>query len=840
MAQKLKLEVVLQALDRATKPIRAITKGSVGLGQQLKATREQLKQLERQQSDISGWRALNNATKQTTQAISTNRDRVRELSRQMAQTSNPTKALTNDFRRAVREAHALKQKHQEQQRQLQGLRGRLNQAGISTRDLSSHERTLRQRIDSTNTQLQEQERRLKAVTAQQKQLAAAKRQYQRTQQMAGAMAGTGAAGLATGSAMLYSGARLISPGIDFGAQMSELQAITRLERDSQAFQQLRGQARQLGGSTAFSATEVGAGQTFLARAGFTPEAIRASMQDVLSLALANNADLARTADIASNISSAFKIDPAVEGNITRVADVLSGTAARANVDLEMLGDTMKYLGGKSDLGLTLEQAATMAGLLGNIGIQGSQAGTTTRALINRLTAPAKAGREAMEELGLEVANAQGQMRDLPDILRDINNATRSMGNVQRQAILTSIFGVEAGSGSAELVSQMSGGGLDQLLNQLQNVQGENQRMADILADNLGGDLKGLRSAWEDVGITIQDQNDVPLREWVQSWTSLLRGATNWIKENPELTSAIFKTAAGLAILITAFGALTIALASILGPFAMIRLGVTLFGVKALSLLPILKGVGTAFMWLGRLLLLNPIGLAITLLVTAGWLLYKNWDGVIGGLKALWADLTAAAKAVWGEVTSAFDGGILGVGKLIANWSPLGLFYKAFAGVLSWFGVDLPGNLIDGLISGLNSLWPNLLAGLTRLAGKLPTAVKKVLGIHSPSRVFAELGGFTMQGLAQGIQRQQGEPLRAVAGVSQRMANATSGITFDRRRPLAARSAATASAAGSHYEINIHPAPGMDPQAIARAVTAELDRRERERAAQARGTLYDQE
>ena len=114
MAQKLKLEVVLQALDRATKPIRAITQGSVGLGRELKTTRDQLKQLQRQQGDISSWRTLNNATKQTTQAISANRDRVRELSRQMAQTSTPTRALSNDFRRAVREAHALKQKHQEQ------------------------------------------------------------------------------------------------------------------------------------------------------------------------------------------------------------------------------------------------------------------------------------------------------------------------------------------------------------------------------------------------------------------------------------------------------------------------------------------------------------------------------------------------------------------------------------------------------------------------------------------------------------------------------------------------------------------------------------------------------
>ena len=98
----------------------------------------------------------------------------------------------------------------------------------------------------------------------------------------------------------------------------------------------------------------------------------------------------------------------------------------------------------------------------------------------------------------------------------------------------------------------------------------------------------------------------------------------------------------------------------------------------------------------------------------------------------------------------------------------------------------------------------------------------------------------MQGLAQGINKQQREPLRAVASVSERMAGATSGISFDSRRPLAARNAAASSPAGGNYEIHVHAAPGMDPHTIARAVAAELDRRERERAAGARGSLYDQE
>src|SRR5699024_6457460 len=122
----------------------------------------------------------------------------------------------------------------------------------------------------------------------------------------------GAKFAAGGAAAAYGAARVLAPGIDYGAQMSELQAVSRLTKDDERYKKLAQQSRDLGATTAFSATEVGAGQTFLARAGFTPEAIHASMKDVLEMALANGTDLARTADIASNIGGVFKLDPEIE------------------------------------------------------------------------------------------------------------------------------------------------------------------------------------------------------------------------------------------------------------------------------------------------------------------------------------------------------------------------------------------------------------------------------------------------------------------------------------------------------------------------------------------------
>ncbi|WVM93484.1 phage tail tape measure protein [Halopseudomonas pachastrellae] len=521
MAQKLKLEVVLQALDRATKPIRAITQGSVGLGRELKTTRDQLKQLQRQQGDISSWRTLNSATKQTTQAISANRDRVRELSRQMAQTSTPTRALSNDFRRAVREAHALKQKHQEQQRQLQGLRGRLNEAGISTRNLGEHERTLRQRIDSTNNQLQEQERRLKAVTAQQQRLARAKQQYQRTQAMTGAMAGTGAAGLATGSAMLYSGARLLAPGIEFDSDVSRVQALARLERDSAELAALRAQARALGAATQFSANEAAQGQGFLAMAGFSPQAIMDAMPAMLDAAKAGNVELATTADIASNILTGFNLQAR---DMTRVSDVLTAAFTRSNTSLEMLGETMKYAApNAAAYGQDIEIMAAAAGKLGDAGIQGGMAGTALRAILSRLAAPPKMAADAIAELGLQVADAEGNMRPLPDLLKEIHDRTAALGSTERGAILKAIAGEEAGSALTVLTQQAGNGGLQTLIGQLRTAQGEAARTAQVMGDNLGGDIAALKSVWADLGIQMQDTANSDLRGMIQALAEMVRG-----------------------------------------------------------------------------------------------------------------------------------------------------------------------------------------------------------------------------------------------------------------------------------------------------------------------------
>lgn len=855
MARDLRLEVVLAAIDKATAPIKSITQGSVGLARTLKTTRDTLKGLQSQQKDISSFKTLKGANYQTQQAMRASTDRVKALSRELANTSNPTKALNNEFKRAVRESQSLKQKHGEQQRQLQTLRGRLSDAGISTKNLSQHERELRQNLASTNQTLKQQEDRLKRVTDQQNRMAKAKASYEKSQQLAGSMAASGAAGVAAGSGILYAGARMMAPGVQFDADMAKVQALTRLNRDDEQLAAMRAQARQLGADTMFSATEAAQGQGFLAMAGFNPQAILDAMPGMLDIAKAGDLGLAETADIVSNILTGMNLEASETG---RLGDVLVGAFTRSNTNLQMLGETMKYVGPiASSVGQDVETMAAMAGKLGDAGIQGSMGGTALRAIINRLSAPPKAAAKALDELGISAADADGNMRNLPEVLAEIYAKTKDMGDADRAGLLKGIAGEEAVSALQVLVKQAGSGGLQEFITTLRETQGEAEKTAKVMGDNLVGDLDELSSAWEDLGIELQTQQNGPLREIVQSFASIVGGIKSWVAENPELAGTIVKVVAALAAMIAVGGAIAITLASILGPLAMIKYGFAMASVAAGAFsLPVLAVIA-----------------AIALLGVAAWMLWRNWDGVVGGLKALWAGLVGAARyafdallgffaGIWAEIKEAFGGGITGINALIINWSPLGLFYKAFASVMSYFGVDLPGKftefggmLMSGMVQGIKNGLGAVKNAITGAGDQAIGWFKDKLGIRSPSRVFASLGDDTMAGLKSGLERSKSGPLASILDAGKALAGAAAlglgvaaspamagiaaplDIVVDSRPPLQA-TGAPITVQGDTITIQITAAPGTDTNELERMVNRVLEERERNKAARIRSSLYD--
>ena len=175
----------------------------------------------------------------------------------------------------------------------------------------------------------------------------------------------------------------------------------------------------------------------------------------------------------------------------------------------------------------------------------------------------------------------------------------------------------------------------------------------------------------------------------------------------------------------------------------------------------LRLAGQAVLFIGRALMANPIGLAIAAIGIAAFVIYKYWEpikGFFGGL--------------WGEVKAAFDGGIGSVCALIINWSPLGLFYKAFAGVMAYFGVELPssfstfgGHLIDGLVGGISAKIGAAKESIVGFGQNIKGWFTETLGIKSPSTVFAGFGDNIAEGAAMGIGRSAGLAEKAAMGLA---------------------------------------------------------------------------
>lgn len=224
-----------------------------------------------------------------------------------------------------------------------------------------------------------------------------------------------------------------------------------------------------------------------------------------------------------------------------------------------------------------------------------------------------------------------------------------------------------------------------------------------------------------------------------------------------------------------------------------RLGRVLGG----GLLRGLMAAGRAVLFIGRALLMNPIGLLITGIAVAAYLIYRYWEPIKGFFTRLWTGIENIGTQIWSSITgfftdrwqeiqTAFDGGLLGIGELIINWSPLGLFYKAFAGVLSWFDIDLPKNftdfgknIIDGLTKGIKDKWKSVKDTFKDLTGGIKGFFTGEVRIQSPSRVFMGYGGYLVEGLQLGINNTAWKAQQAARGLADKVMPGNQGFGIPR-------------------------------------------------------------
>lgn len=610
--RNLNIRVALSAANKLSGPVSAAQRSAAGLASQIKATQGSIKNLDSQAKTFD---RLNASINKNAAAYEAAKAKAKSLRAEFG----PLKQQTDEQRKALAasrlERDRLGRSLDKEKQKLNAVTAQMYRHGVSVRQSDSATAQITRRTENYNRQLAEQQRRLSAVTRMQANVARAK-------EMRGKLAAGGAAATAGGAGTLYGASRIMMPGFDFDEGMSGVQALTRMDKSDPRLKMLREQARALGASTAYTATDAASGQKFLAMAGFTPESIKQALPGVLNMGLAGDMGLGEASDIGSNVLTQFGMKA---DQMDRVSDVLTAAFTRSNTDLRMLGETMTYAGPvAADLGISLENMAAMAGAMADNGIRGSMAGTALRAGLTRLVAPAKAGQDALGALGVKVNDAQGRLRAMPEILKDVAKNIQKFDQASQARIKKDIFGEEAMVGMGAVLKAAMNGRYDELNTALENAKGEADKVAKVKVDNLKGDVKQLVSAWEDLGIQMEESVDSPLRKLTQGFTNLIASVGKWMKANPQLTSALITAGLVIGVTVTALGALALAAAALIVPFALMRLSLfMLTGGRGLgALIPSAKGLTGA---LGRLLpSLSGVGRSI-----------KDWPGVFrGGLTAL--------------------------------------------------------------------------------------------------------------------------------------------------------------------------------------------------------------
>ncbi|HCK1766088.1 TPA: phage tail tape measure protein, partial [Escherichia coli] len=344
-------------------------------------------------------------------------------------------------------------------------------------------------------------------------------------------------------------------------------------------------------------------------------------------------------------------------------------------DLRALGETMKYTGPvAAKLGISLEEAAAMAGMLANNGLRGSDAGTAMRASLSRLASPPKAAADALKELGVSVADARGKMRPMEDVLLDLYKATQKYGQVDQVSFFKDIAGEEAFVGLQTLVAAAGSGELQKLTRELQGARGEADRVAKVMADNLDGDLKNLDSAWEGLRIRISDLVDGPLRSVTQWLTRVLEKITSLAQAHPVLTRQLLIAGGALLAMTATIGSLSLVIGVLYGKLATLRLGFDILtrSMNVIRVLPALWGMVTGSVsLLGGTIgaLFSPVGLIVAALAGAAVLIWKYWDpiraffaGVFSGIMERLTPLRETFER-FGPVFDAIGSGI----SQVFNW-----------------------------------------------------------------------------------------------------------------------------------------------------------------------------
>ena len=597
----------------------------------------------------------------------------------------------------------------------------------------------------------------------------------------------------------------VSVGMNFDASMSQVAATMGKSVDE--IDNLTKVAKEMGSTTKFTATQAADALNYLALAGYDADKAAEVLPSVLNLAAAGGMDLAYASDLVTDAMASLNIE-ANKQNVDDFGNKLAMAASKANANVSQLGEAILTVGGTAaNLKGGATELTTALGLLANVGIKGAEGGTHLRNIILSLQSPTDDATKLMQKLGLQVYDAQGNMRGLNDILGDLNGALDGMTQGQKDSIINQLFNkTDLAAVNGLLAAQSEQ--WDTLAAQIDSADGAMGQMAETQQDNLQGVMTSLGSAFEGLQLAVYNELEPSLTDLGNYGIECVRTLTTALSEGgPEAMLAaageiISDLAAGIAaqlpgLMQTGVEIITQLAQSLTDTMpAMLDTGAEVLAALAQgiinatpALLTSATEIITEFMlYLGDhadeimdagMQLLESLVIGITdnlpQLITAAAGLIANFAAALIShlpkiLECAAAMMTTLVDGIFYSLENLAEAALACVAKLVGVWD----------GSMGEWG-HIGENIVSGLLNGIKGAWNSLAKWVSDGINGLVSGVKGLLGIHSPSKVFAEIGLNVCQGLANGITENAGlaeDAAQQMAGAVAETAKESVAATLD--------------------------------------------------------------
>lgn len=805
--RNLRLQIILEALDKVTAPLKTITGASSTARRDLAKTQAELKSLDALQQQVGRYKVAEGRYGADLKAQEEARANLARLQAQLDATEKPAKKLRTEFERTEKQLAMLGTRIDAGGADLQQLSAKLSAAGINTAELAAHEDRLASKVDAANRALKQQSANLDKVNQ-------AATNSRKLNDISGKATGAGLGMIAAGTAAGLPVVNAVKDAMTLESAMADVSKVTNMtgpqvEGLSTDFIDLSERIPMAANELATIAAAAGAAGVGMDKFGNPMRDQREQLLQFTNDAAEMGVAFDMTADVAGDTMAkwrtAFELPQAgvvaLGDRVNALTNTFGGKAANVTDIITRIGPLGKVAG------LAAPEIAALGSTLDSIGVPSEVAATGIKNTMLALTkgnAATKSQQAAFDALGLSATDVAKRMqKDAAGAITDVMERISKLDADKQSGILTNLFGSESVSAIAPMLTNLDGlkARLDLVGDASKSAGSMHREFLNRIATTEGATgLAG--NALSGLNITMGKAllpTVVVLADKVREAASGLRG---WAQENPNLAKAIMMfMGAGSALLIL-LGGLSLAFAALTAAAA--PLGIAL----------------------GPLLLIVA---AIAAVAAAAYLIYDNWGAITAWATGIWNGLVAIVTGAIGTMIDAF-----------LTFTPLGLLIRAFAPAIVWlralnFG-EIGRNLIDGLIGGVTSRLAALKSTIVNAASSVANWFKEKLGIHSPSRVFAGLGGFVMEGLDQGLAANTSGPLARITDLSGQMTRALAvgagGAAIAAAMPVAAQTGGQPGVGGTPasitYSIRIEVAGGAPATDIAEEVRKAIEQIERDR------------